>query len=899
MSPRMRLLLLLALVLAPLALLFPALRPGYAFLPMHTTQDAPLTLWEESLELRQRFAGPDQSWNGDVVDKLYPILTDAMAMREDGLLWSNRWCGGAPVLAQGLAGLLYPPNLLFHVLEPIDAYAWLAWITLALGSLLAYAFLRDHALHPLACALGALAFGLSLYSTASLNYYMRVDAAVWLPLSLLAVRRSANGGGARWSFVLALALGLSFLAGFPQISFFVAYATGLYALVQSRGVALREGRRGAVAFFAARAVCIALGICLAGPQLLTQREASDQSLREASSSLDPRVAWTNVDNWRDGAMEPACLATAVAPFLLGSPSDALNLDDPLPWLLLERPYRARHTNQAAGYNFTEHQVYFGFLPFLAALLALVLRPRAALGPWLALLAALGFAVVVLPPGVFGVPFRAIYSLPFAQIGAPSRAIAIALFFGAWAAAIGFDAVLRGGARARATAGALLAAVALLGSAAWPETETSRLAERSASELASRRAAGAERVPTLSLEQTSYAEDGALSQTELARVARRVRADVERALLLAVLGALALLLSAFGVAPAACAALLVLAVIGDLALVGSVPANSMPKDGLFARPPPVQALTDAVAADGPAPHRIARAQLAFGEVFSLLRPNLPGVYGIPDVSGYIVAASKRLAEVFAALDPATRYDRWVAYLPLRLQAGPGEVQWLTHRLPDAAGIGWLLSVHPLHEHPDPAVRASVELVYRDEPKPIALPEGAPRFHVYRRTQALPRAFLARRLRLGERPEDLVPALANPAWDPREELVMLARDLPSGVDAHAIGSGSAELAITRYEPTSVRLEKRGTGSGWAYLSDVYWPGWVARVDGTLRPIVPANHAFRAVWMNEGDTVLEMSYEPVSLRNGIALAICAFAALLPLAWIERRQRASRASAESSSAR
>ncbi len=124
-------------------------------------------------------------------------------------------------------------------------------------------------------------------------------------------------------------------------------------------------------------------------------------------------------------------------------------------------------------------------------------------------------------------------------------------------------------------------------------------------------------------------------------------------------------------------------------------------------------------------------------------------------------------------------------------------------------------------------------------------------------------------------------------------MLARDLPSGVDAAAVGSGNAELAITRYEPTSVRLEKRGAGSGWAYLSDVYWPGWTARVDGVERAIVPANHAFRAVWMNEGDSVLEMRYEPVSLRNGLALALLALVALLPLAWIERRQRASRTSA------
>lgn len=809
MRPLWRRLAWCALWLGPLLLLAPAFAPGKVFLPMHTFQDAPLTLWETDPLVRRTYDGPDQRWNGDVVDKLYPITTDALAMREDGLLWSNRWCGGAPMLAQGLSGFLYPPNLLFQILDPLEAFAWLAALSLFLGAFFAWAFLRALGLHPLAAVLGGLSYGLSLYTCANLHYYMRVDAAVWIPALFLCVRRNASDGGIRWKLALSASVACSFLAGFPQITFYGLYAAGLYGLFLSRGVARREGRRAAGVHLGGLILFLGLGGALAATQLLPQREGSEQSLRSASNSLDPRVAWQTAPAWADTGMEPAVAWTAILPYLLGSPADVLTLDDPLPWVLLDRPYRPRDVNQAQGYNFTENQLYVGLLPFLAALLALVLAPRRSVGPWLGFAFCFAFACAFLPAGVWGWPLRAVYSLPFAQVGGPPRILAVAVFFLAWAAAIGFDALVRGGARTRAVAGVALAL--LTGGATYARMRLDETSLRTVvqAELEERAAAATPGAPVFDLGRTSYAQDGVLGGRELERVHRRLISDLDRAAVLGLIGALVLLLATLGAHPALAGLVLVLAVGGDLVLAGRIPNEPQPSRDLFARPPPVQTLIDVVHADGPAPHRIVRSQQSLGEAFSLLRPNLPGAYGIPDLSGYIVVASARLALLFEALDPQTRYDRWVAYLPLRLTQPGGPPQWLTHGLLDAAGIGWILSLHPLHQHPDPAVREALELIYEDDP-PVALPPDAPRFRIFARKHALPRAFLARSVRKGERAE-LVQVLQDPSWKPAEELLLATEDALPGVDLERRGTGAADLAVESYEPTRVALRKQGDGSG----------------------------------------------------------------------------------------
>ena len=67
----------------------------------------------------------------------------------------------------------------------------------------------------------------------------------------------------------------------------------------------------------------------------------------------------------------------------------------------------------------------------------------------------------------------------------------------------------------------------------------------------------------------------------------------------------------------------------------------------------------------------------------------------------------------------------------------------------------------------------------------------------------------------------------------------------------------------------------------LSDTYYPGWRAFVDGVERPILRANHVFRAVVVPAGAQEVVFSYEPDSFRYGLLVSVAAVALWLGLAW------------------
>jgi uncharacterized membrane protein YfhO len=70
----------------------------------------------------------------------------------------------------------------------------------------------------------------------------------------------------------------------------------------------------------------------------------------------------------------------------------------------------------------------------------------------------------------------------------------------------------------------------------------------------------------------------------------------------------------------------------------------------------------------------------------------------------------------------------------------------------------------------------------------------------------------------------------------------------------------------------------------LTDVYYPGWTASVDGTAVPIHRANYAFRAVAVPPGRHVVEFHYRPASVRYGLLLSL---AGALVLGWLMSTNR------------
>ncbi len=119
---------------------------------------------------------------------------------------------------------------------------------------------------------------------------------------------------------------------------------------------------------------------------------------------------------------------------------------------------------------------------------------------------------------------------------------------------------------------------------------------------------------------------------------------------------------------------------------------------------------------------------------------------------------------------------------------------------------------------------------------------------------PRRFVL----LDQPPPDL---LARPRVRPR---------LPTG-----------DVEIVALEPERVVLRTRGGEPAIVVLTDAYFPGWQATVDGEPAALLRANLNFRAVPVPAGEHEIEMRYRPASLRRGLGLALVAAVACVA-AWL-----------------
>jgi hypothetical protein len=125
------------------------------------------------------------------------------------------------------------------------------------------------------------------------------------------------------------------------------------------------------------------------------------------------------------------------------------------------------------------------------------------------------------------------------------------------------------------------------------------------------------------------------------------------------------------------------------------------------------------------------------------------------------------------------------------------------------------------------------------------------------------------------------LTDDKIDLRKELIIVDNNKGNqSVDTNAKGT----VTLVSYRPNKVILESNADNNAFLYLSDTYYPGWRAYVDGKETKIYRANLAFRAVEVPKGKHTVVFKYVPMSFYIGLCLTI--FGILLCI-YLWRRDR------------
>jgi uncharacterized membrane protein YfhO len=92
----------------------------------------------------------------------------------------------------------------------------------------------------------------------------------------------------------------------------------------------------------------------------------------------------------------------------------------------------------------------------------------------------------------------------------------------------------------------------------------------------------------------------------------------------------------------------------------------------------------------------------------------------------------------------------------------------------------------------------------------------------------------------------------------------------------------------DPNRLDVKVEAASGGWLVLSEIWYPGWSASVDGAPADSYPADGAFRAVWVPPGSSTVTWLYQPTSFHVGVLVSAGALVLLMGVVclWIARRQ-------------
>jgi hypothetical protein len=105
------------------------------------------------------------------------------------------------------------------------------------------------------------------------------------------------------------------------------------------------------------------------------------------------------------------------------------------------------------------------------------------------------------------------------------------------------------------------------------------------------------------------------------------------------------------------------------------------------------------------------------------------------------------------------------------------------------------------------------------------------------------------------------------------------VPSTPPPPLVPDRSGRVRVVVDEPHRVELEVRALRPGYVVLTDTFYPGWRARVDGRSVPILRANGVHRAVATAAGTHRIAFLYRPAAPRLGFFLSLLTLAACLGL--------------------
>jgi uncharacterized membrane protein YfhO len=110
-----------------------------------------------------------------------------------------------------------------------------------------------------------------------------------------------------------------------------------------------------------------------------------------------------------------------------------------------------------------------------------------------------------------------------------------------------------------------------------------------------------------------------------------------------------------------------------------------------------------------------------------------------------------------------------------------------------------------------------------------------------------------------------------FHPDQEVVLADDSTTHSADAIEQGGGGRGTArVTAYTPDALSVHTTTDGDAWLVLSDTYYPGWTATVDGQPTQVMRGDVLFRVVPIPGGEHDVVLRFAPASVTIGLLISL-----------------------------
>ncbi len=172
----------------------------------------------------------------------------------------------------------------------------------------------------------------------------------------------------------------------------------------------------------------------------------------------------------------------------------------------------------------------------------------------------------------------------------------------------------------------------------------------------------------------------------------------------------------------------------------------------------------------------------------------------------------------------------------------------------------------------------------EAKGYRMVKKGKRANIYENENVLPRAFLVGKVVVIKDKGEVLKRLKSRDFNPAKE-VILEQDLSFTNGERRTTNGRETVNILKYSPGEVVIRANISAPRFLILSDSYYPGWKAYVDGSRTKIYRADYILRAVHLKPGRHIIKFTYDPFSFKMGAIITL--LTAVIIAIFFKRRRR------------